>query len=290
MGRSRSKKATFLDELYETLVALPFWVGPLFAFGAFALVRWFVPWAFSTVDPVNVAATTMYQTLSRIAVQIAPWAGVAVLVIWLFALLGKWSNRNRLDRQTGIESIRGLSWRDFERMLGEAFRRQGYAVEHLGGSGPDGGVDLRLRRSGEVVLVQCKQWLAWNVGVKIVRELYGVVAAERATRGIVVASGKFSADAIEFATTVPITLIGGDELVRLIEEVQRRPLVGSAPVEPPPTGAPRPLVDESPVCPTCGAAMKLRTAKQGANAGGQFWGCSRYPACRGIRQLSTTRV
>jgi ssDNA-binding Zn-finger/Zn-ribbon topoisomerase 1 len=37
-----------------------------------------------------------------------------------------------------------------------------------------------------------------------------------------------------------------------------------------------------PVCPLCGAAMVLRTAKTGINAGKQFYGCSNYPKCHGI--------
>ncbi|TVS08559.1 MAG: hypothetical protein EA417_22595 [Gammaproteobacteria bacterium] len=31
--------------------------------------------------------------------------------------------------------------------------------------------------------------------------------------------------------------------------------------------------------------MVKRTASRGANAGKQFWGCSRYPACRGTREI-----
>ncbi len=37
---------------------------------------------------------------------------------------------------------------------------------------------------------------------------------------------------------------------------------------------------QAPNCPKCGNAMILRTAKSGANAGSQFWGCSKYPTCR----------
>ena len=37
-----------------------------------------------------------------------------------------------------------------------------------------------------------------------------------------------------------------------------------------------------PICPKCGSAMLKRSAKKGANAGNEFWGCSRYPGCRGI--------
>ncbi len=44
-----------------------------------------------------------------------------------------------------------------------------------------------------------------------------------------------------------------------------------------------PATAESPSCPTCGAAMKLRTARAGPKAGGRFWGCTRYPECRGTR-------
>ncbi len=39
-----------------------------------------------------------------------------------------------------------------------------------------------------------------------------------------------------------------------------------------------------PTCPKCGSKMVLRTAKRGPNRGNQFWGCSNYPRCRGIRE------
>ncbi len=44
-------------------------------------------------------------------------------------------------------------------------------------------------------------------------------------------------------------------------------------------------IDEIPSCPKCGAPMILRTATKGENKGSQFWGCSKFPKCRGIRQL-----
>ena len=47
-----------------------------------------------------------------------------------------------------------------------------------------------------------------------------------------------------------------------------------------PTAAPPP-------CPSCGASMVLRTAKTGRNAGGRFWGCPRFPLCRGTRDFGS---
>lgn len=40
-----------------------------------------------------------------------------------------------------------------------------------------------------------------------------------------------------------------------------------------------------PSCPDCGEPMAVRTAKQGSNAGNQFWGCTQYPECTGTRTI-----
>jgi len=53
----------------------------------------------------------------------------------------------------------------------------------------------------------------------------------------------------------------------------------------PPTARPQPVPpSQSRVsCPRCGSPMVRRTARRGRNAGNQFWGCSRYPQCKGTR-------
>ena len=70
------------------------------------------------------------------------------------------------------------------------------------------------------------------------------------------------------------------------------------PSSPPPTSRPRSPTGQgrtsrsaphgsnlvgTPTCPSCGSRMVRRTARKGRNRGGQFWGCPRYPACRGTR-------
>ena len=42
--------------------------------------------------------------------------------------------------------------------------------------------------------------------------------------------------------------------------------------------------EEVPNCPKCSKPMRLRTARQGGNAGSQFWGCSGYPNCKGTKK------
>ena len=57
-------------------------------------------------------------------------------------------------------ALDGMSWREFEMLVGEAFRLQGYRVIETGGGGADGGIDLVLFKGSEKFLVQCKQWKA----------------------------------------------------------------------------------------------------------------------------------
>jgi restriction system protein len=173
-----------------------------------------------------------------------------------------------------------MSWQEFEMLVGEAFRVQGFQVTEQGGATADGGVDVVLRKGTETWLVQCKQWKAFKVDVKVVRELYGVMAARGAAGGYVITSGRYTADARSFAEG-RVKLIDGDELFALIQQGKTSRHERSTQVKS--TAAPTSAAETTPRCPTCAAAMVRRTAKKGSNAGSQFWGCSTYPACRGTR-------
>lgn len=189
--------------------------------------------------------------------------------------------------------LRQLDWRQFEQLVGAAYRLQGYAVQETS-PGADGGIDLILERGAERVFVQCKHWKAWQVGAPVIRELFGLVVANRATRGIVVTSGSYSREAIEFARQSGTELVDGPRLLALIATGNAsgpvgispagaavQPVVPTAANFPPPTTGPA-----SPSCPVCLAPMVLHKARKGVHAGSLFWGCSRFPGCRGTREAA----
>jgi len=157
-------------------------------------------------------------------------------------------------------------------------------VVETGGGGADGGVDLALRKGSEKFLVQCKQWKAYKVGVDIVRALYGVMAATGATGGFVVTSGTFTAEARAFANGLNVTLVDGQSLFGMIKQAQQA--LASKKGYAQPIAEPRSTRGASaPSCPVCASSMVKRTAKKGANVGSQFWGCPKYPGCRGTRAM-----
>jgi restriction system protein len=230
----------------------------------------------------NSVALQLYRSLASVGQYLVPFILLAGGAVSFFRRVKR---RGLLEQQLHVDTIRSLSWREFELLVGEAFRRQGYSVTETGGGGADGGVDLRLTKGSETLLVQCKQWKAFKVGVKVARELFGVVAAEGATGGIVVTAGQFTRDAVGFAQDKNINLLDGSRLRAMIGDVQKDPLATALSWPVADAGAPdrrqTPTPETVPTCPQCGESMVKRTARRGARAGQQFWGCSRFPRCRG---------
>ena len=265
MARSKG----LILEIFDLFKILPWWISVVFA-GIFyiALKDWFPSCQFEK-------SAILLKGFQPVAPLFAPWAAGFFLLAAAISVFNSWRKKQLLEKQSGIDSIRELHWKDFEYLVGEAFRRQGYSVIDNPNAGADGGIDLRLKQNGNLYLVQCKNWKVFKVGVKEIRELFGLVKAENATGGIFVTAGEYTKEAKSFADGKSLDLINGSQLQQMIQEVQI-----SGRLQPEPDVL---VVPSTPVCPTCGSAMILRTAKKGSNVGNQFYGCSKYPACKGTR-------
>jgi hypothetical protein len=119
------------------------------------------------------------------------------------------------------DALAQVSWQDFERLMVAYYAGQGYRVEHAGtaGSGAkfDGGIDLRLYRDDQYIVVQCKHWNAWQVTHNPVHELLGVMLTQRATGAIFVTSGEYTRAAHQAAAKEPrIQLIDGPALRQML--------------------------------------------------------------------------
>jgi restriction system protein len=167
-----------------------------------------------------------------------------------------------------------IEWKRFEVVTKEFLKMTGYEA-HETNVGADGGVDIRVTKpavEGFKGIVQCKAWNTYKVGVKPVRELFGIMAAEQVKCGMLITSGSFTSEAEDFAVG-KITLVSGAkflELIRKLSEEKQQKLLEIA------------LEGDykTPTCPQCDVKMKLREGKKGGNSGSQFWGCVRYPRCR----------
>lgn len=149
---------------------------------------------------------------------------VVVLLFWFIVQLEARDRRNLLE---WTSDLRLLDAREFEFFVGEVLRREGWAVkEHGRQEGPDGNIDLELRRGTERRIVQAKRWQSWLVGVDEVRAFAGTLVREGlpGQAGVFITLSDFTSQAVAEAKTIGIELVDGTDLYARAENV-RRPVI-----------------------------------------------------------------
>lgn len=170
------------------------------------------------------------------------WLGIALLAVSAVVLvwrLATWDRRRRLRRT--VEGLRALPPAEFEAEVGRWLRRDGWRIEHRGGTG-DGGIDIVATKGRETLAIQCKRYAETTpVTAAQVRDLYGAAIAEGATAAVLVTTGRVSNAAREWCEALPgglrAVLLDGADLApvaagaRLIRQGAREAVRSS--LEPP---------------------------------------------------------
>lgn len=170
--------------------------------------------------------------------------------------------------------LKTLEWKLFEDVCMEYLRIKNCEAS-VTCIGADGGIDIKVTDiNGHVIAIaQCKAWYKKAIGVSHIRELFGVMAAEKVKHGIFLTTSEFSDEAKEFAKGKALILIDGDEFIRIVNGLRE---------------ADRARIDQlifqgdhtTPTCVSCNTKLILRTKKTGPNTGQIFWGCTNYPRCK----------
>jgi restriction system protein len=132
--------------------------------------------------------------------------------------------RNVVGNLDDTVNLAAMHWEDFEHLVRELFEKEftssGGEVKVTQASA-DGGVDAIAFdpdpiRGGKIV-IQAKRYTN-VVGVAAVRDLYGTVMNEGATKGVLVTTSDYGKDSYEFAKNKPLTLLNGSNLLSLLEK------------------------------------------------------------------------
>jgi restriction system protein len=214
-----SKNDSTATSIVQLTALLPWWGGVMLAGASYGALHLYVS------RPLPSSAFNSDSILQAMGHGLATYGQYLLPLLFLIAAVMSAARRRKRRKlladvvsSAAPDALNGLTWREFEMLVGEAFRVQGYSVAETG-RGADGGVDVVLRKDAEKYFVQCKHWRAQTVGVPIVRELYGAMAAHGATGGFVVTSGRFTKPALEFADGRNLTLIDGPQLHAMIQQV-----------------------------------------------------------------------
>ncbi|MCW8987400.1 MAG: restriction endonuclease [Gammaproteobacteria bacterium] len=187
-----------------------------------------------------------------------------------------------------FDYMKELNDEEFEKLIAMIFKQRGYAVSEKR-SKDDYSVDVVLSMNNETTLVQYMHWREHHVDVGAINDLYSAMDDESAHHGIVITSGIFTPEALDFALGKALMLINGIDLSQMIEVLSASKAEHNTSFEK--------QIEESieekknempeiePLCPICSSMMVKRTAKKGKNAGNTFWGCSQFPNCRGVEKV-----
>lgn len=132
-----------------------------------------------------------------------------------------YSVTNQIDNTTNLAA---MDWEDFEHLIRELFEKEfeaGGGEVKITKASRDAGVDAIAFdpdpiRGGKIV-IQAKRYTN-TVGLSSVRDLYGTVMSEGATKGILVSTADYGPDAYEFVKDKPLTLLNGANLLHLLEK------------------------------------------------------------------------
>ena len=170
------------------------------------------------------------------------------------------------------ELLMHLEWRRLEELAAAYFEETGFrtGITH---DRADGGVDISLFAAGAdtaCMLVHCKAWDAYPIGIKPLRELRGAMTSANVAEGVLVTSGRFTPEAVGFAAKENIQLIDGAALLQKLAAL-----------------LPEKALDLlkfatkgdflTPTCPRCSIKM---TARRSTREGRMYWGCTNYPRCK----------
>lgn len=121
-------------------------------------------------------------------------------------------------------NLAAMGWEDFEHLIREIFEKEFSATGgevRVTQASRDGGVDAIVFdpdpiRGGKIV-IQAKRYTN-TVGVSAVRDLYGTVLNEGATKGILVTTSDYGTDSYNFAQGKPLVLLSGANLLHMLEK------------------------------------------------------------------------
>lgn len=197
---------------FATMADAPWWIGIILA----AIVYIAMRFGFAALMPPGKTAQAVADGMAQIAWVFAlPFLFAAAV-----SLLRQFIHARLRPRRRSLVTLRVLPRHRFELLVGEAFGRQGYVVEPRGSRAPEGDVDLELWRERRKSVVVCRHWQVRQIGIELIRELYGILKFERADEAIFLSSGSYTHDAWQFAQGKPLRLIDGEGLLNLLEGVE----------------------------------------------------------------------
>ena len=200
--------------IFDFLAQIPWWVSVTLSASFYLLLQYVLPYFENQSALVN-------EVHVSLAPVFAPVVALALLAPVTFSFLKSSRKKKLHDLREEIKSIQELSWKQFSEQVAEAYGNMDYFILKNDFT-TDPSVDLVLRKSANLYLLQSRYWRNRKIGLREVRKLYTLMHNKQASGIFLLTTGIFSREARRYAIGRPINLIDGIKLVELLDSVKEQ--------------------------------------------------------------------
>jgi restriction system protein len=198
--------------IFDFLAQIPWWVSVTLSASFYLLLQYVLPYFENQSALVN-------EVHVSLAPVFAPVVALALLAPVTFSFLKSSRKKKLHDLREEIKTIQELSWKQFSEQVAEAYGNMDYLILENDFT-TDPSVDLVLRKSANLYLLQSRYWRNRKIGLREVRKLYALMHNKQASGIFLLTTGIFSREARRYAIGRPINLIDGIQLVELFDSVK----------------------------------------------------------------------
>lgn len=204
--------------IVDFLTQVPWWAYVASSIICYITLQYVIPYFETQGELVNEIHVSLGPVL-------APVVALALLSPVTLSFLRSSRKRRLHDLREEISSIQELSWLQFKELTAEAYRRRGYLILASDPYIADPDIDLVMRKSANLYLLQARYWRNRKVGLREVKKLLTLMHAKQASGIFLLTTGIFTREALRFAVGRPITLIDGIQLVELLADIRNNEML-----------------------------------------------------------------
>jgi restriction system protein len=196
--------------IFDFLVQVPWWVYVSLSGSFYVLLQYVIPF----FEKQSVRVNEVHVSLGPV---LAPVVALALLSPVTFTFLKSSRKKKLHDLRDKIKSIQALERDQFKEYVADAYAQAGYLVLKNDPHTSDPDVDLVLRKSSNLYLLQSRYWLNRKLGQREVKKLYSLMRDKQASGIFLLTTGIFTRDARRFAIGRSINLIDGIKLAEMLD-------------------------------------------------------------------------
>lgn len=201
--------------IFDFLAQIPWWICVSLSLSFYLLLQYVMPF----FENQGALVSEVHISLGPV---LAPVVALAFLAPVTFSFL-KSNRKKRLhDLRNEIQAIQDLSWAEFTEQVAAAYRQAGYLVLDTPPYSSDPNIDLYMRKSANLYLLQSRYWLNKKLGLREVKNLFAIIHEKQASGAFLLTSGIFTMEARRYAVGRPINLVDGIQLVELLNSSSKQ--------------------------------------------------------------------